>query len=320
MTKWNFGNDIVKEEKVITFFKYNPIDVKRTYGVLLIFQNEKQNKLQIHFEIEIICLKKIGRFYIFEINKKQVYVNEKKPNTTIDELVEKCGNVLYPLQIKVNSIGLVTTIINHKAIQNRWVIVQQKIKQAYKGKEVNLLLKNMNATLQDTDKTTLFLQRDWFMSLFFTSIYQNNKKDIKYFPFIPYTSGVAYEIKQIYKNYTHKKGTMIIEQKGECIDTRSESDILQGNLILVNKGEIVKGISDLKYHIHKNSSIVDAIIGSCQIDFPSGKNKKVIIEIYNLKEKTPKTETERNEEQEELEKKIPQPKKQKKKYFSFWKK
>lgn len=323
MAKLDFGNHVVvKEEKVLAPFKYNPIDVKRTYGVVLVFQDEKQTRLQIHYEIDAICLEQVGRYYIFEINKKQVYINEKAPDTTIDELVERCGKVLYPLRIKVNSLGLATTIINHEAIQNRWKIEQQKIKQSYKGKEVNLLLKNMDDILQDTNQTTaLFLERDWFMTLFFTSIYQNNKKSTKQFPLIPYTPTVTYEINQSHKNYSHKEGDIIIEQKGKCIDTRSENDILKGNLISANNGgKAIVGKSDLKYHIYKNSPIVDAITGSCQIDFPSGKSKKVTIEIYNLREKTPKTLTERNEEQEKIARETPQPKKHKKNYFSFWKK
>jgi len=321
MAKRDFGNIIVKEEKVLASFKFNPIDVKRTYGVLLIFKDEKQTKLQIHYEIDVICLEQVGRYYIFKINKKQVYINEKAPDTTIDELVERCGKVLYPLHIKVNSLGLATTIMNHKEIIERWKMEKQKIKQSYQGKEVNLLLKNMDDVLQDRNQTSeLFLERDWFMTLFFTPIYQNKKKDSTYFPLIPYTPTIAYEIKQIHKSHLHRDKDIIIEQKGKCIDTRSENDILKGNLISANKGKIIAGKSDLKYHIYKNSPIVDAITGSCQIDFPSGKSKKVTIEIYNLKEKTPKTAVERNEEQERIAKETPQPKKQKKKYFSFWKK
>ncbi len=327
MAKWDFGLDSIddiNEQKNTFSFAYNPIGIKRTYGVILRSEDEKRKKLQVHYQIDVICLDtEEDNTYTFELMKHQVYVNEKKPDATIDELVEQCGKVLYPLHIEVNSIGKAVRIINQHAIQQRWAHQKSKILQSYKGKEVDLLVKNMEDILQSVDKTTsLLLQRDWFMVLFFAPIYNttHTKNQKAQFPLIPYAPSVSYKATHTFEKHAHKEGDILISQKGTCNDDRDEIDIIRGNVISIRTPkQKVKGKLKLLYHIYKNSSIADAITGSCQINFPSGKSKKMEVEIYNLKEKEPISEAEKIALQEQEENNQPPPEKKKKKYFLFGK-
>lgn len=328
MAKWDFGTESIKSEKKqknVSGFIFKPFGVKRTYGVLLRSEDEKEKILQIHYEIDVICLddNEDGDTHIFELYKHQVYIDEKKPDSTIDELIEKCGKVLYPLKIETNSSGRVISILNQKEIYERWVLEKGGVKQSYKGPEVDLLLKNMEEILSNNDKlTTLLLQRDWFMTLFFTSIYKStygNSESID-IPFIPYAPSISYAINQNVDKYPSKKENILITREGKCNDLRSESDMNRGNIISINNvKKAVKGTLNFNYQLYENSSIVDSITGSCDVVFPSGKSKRMMVEIYNLKEKEPKSAAEKVIEKEKEEAKIEQPKKKKKIYRLFGK-
>ncbi|WP_103867235.1 hypothetical protein [Aquimarina sp. I32.4] len=324
MTKRDFGLNILETEKQETFssFQYNPIGVQRTYGVLLRSQNEKEEKVQIHYEIDIMCLEQKDKHnYIFEIYKHPVYANEKKPDSIIDELAASCGAIIYPLQIMVNSAGAAIEIINYKTLQERWKNTRSKIKQSYNGAIVNQLISNMDHMVDQPDRIKEeLLHKDWFMVLFFAQIYRNI--DVTHtiaLSLIPYKKSISYQVTQNRKRHPHKEKDILIEQKGKCIDIRNEQDILRGNLISLSKTPVVNGTSDFTYQIYAGSPIADAIVGHAQIDFPSGKKEIMDVEIYHLKNKTPQTSFEKEQAQKENENKVPIPEKKKKRYFFFGK-
>ncbi|WP_298538635.1 hypothetical protein [uncultured Aquimarina sp.] len=329
MARLDIGTSIIEETEndKLDHFSYNPLGVANTYGVVLISEDEKQQRLQIHYEIDVICLDETeDNHFEFEVFKHQVYINEKTPDILIDELSERCGKVMYPLLLKVNRQGLAVGILNQEDIIKRWETEKDSINQSYKGKETDLLLKNMDIVVNNTNQLTdLVLQRDWFIKLFFSPLYNINLTDKKKnkisFPFIPYAPGVIFETKNKMSTHSNKKNDIVIKQKGKCIDPRSERDILRGNLISIDKiKKPVKGKLDLKYQIYKDSSIADAITGVCNLDFPSGKIKNMTVEMYNLKNKTPLSSAKRAalfEITEEEEKNVP--KKKKKRFFFFGK-
>jgi len=326
MARLNFGTEILKDEKLKDFtstFKFLPENLKRKYGVVLVFQDEK-NKIQIHYEIDIICLGRLNeKDFKFEVFKNQVFINERVPDSIIDVLAERCGNVLYPLQVKVNNIGKVTSILNHNDIKSRWEKEKESIKQSYKGSSYDQIINSMEKVISNPKKVeNLFFQRDWFIKLFFVPIYNFNKlskldQNIE-LPFIPYKLPIKYSIKQFANIHPSKNGVIQIKRKGIYNDLRNEKDLKKGNLLSISKDKkATEGMIDLEYLIYKNSPIVDAITGECTLDFASENFKKLKIEIYNLKEKTPSSSLDKKEESLKVEQKIKPPKKRKK-MFSFF--
>ncbi len=328
MARLDFGTSMLNEDdddKKLLSFKFNPLGIARTYGVLFVSEDENRKKLQFHYEIDVICIEETqDDHFLFEIFKHQIYINEKTPDILIDELSERCGKVLYPLQLKVNRQGEIIKINNYQYIVDRWEAEKKAILRSYKGKEVTLLMKNMDAVIEDINKLTdMLLQRDWFITLFFAPIYNFNVTKNIALPFIPYQLGCPYEFKNKITKHTHKKEDVVIRLKGKCIDTRSERDILRGNLISLDKEKKrVKGKIDINYQFYKEAKLANAITGICSLDFPSGKSKKMTVEMYNLKNKTPLSSVQKEAISEEKkiaeEKKLP--KKKKKKRFSFFKK
>ncbi len=323
MAKLDFGTqDITEKDQEVVSITYNLSDIRRTYGVVLVSENEKEEKLQVHYEIDIICIDQIDEhMYIFELQKHQTYINGKKPNSILDELVEKCGAVLYPLHIKVNQAGEAISVENQASIQKRWETKKAEIKKSYTGKETEALAQNMGSIISDTARLSeLLFQRDWFINLFFAPVYRN-KEEITYrLPFIPYAPAVPYQLKRKATKHLHKEGDILINLKGNCVDKRSEKDILRGNMISLSKeAKQVCGICNITYRLYKSSPLIDMVTGSCSLDFPSKKKKKMTIEMYHLKNKRPLTWLEKQEVLKKQEEEAPQPTKKKKKYFLFGK-
>jgi hypothetical protein len=323
MAKLDFGTqNIINNDQEVVAINYNLLDVRRTYGVIFVSENEKKEKLQVHYEIDVICIdQRDEHTCIFELQKHQTYINEKKPDTIIDELVEQCGAVLYPLHIQVNQSGEAIGIENQESLQKRWEIKKNEIAKAYKGKETEVLIQNMDAIISDTDQVSeLLFQRDWFMNLFFIPIYKNKKQSVHKFPLLPYVPPILYQLKRKVTKHPHKEGDVFINLSGNCVDKRSEKDILRGNMISLSKDtKQGSGTCNLTYQLYKNSPLIDMITGSCKLEFPSKKKKKMTIEVYHLKNKRPLTSLEKQQALEKQEQEAPQPKQKKKKYFLFGK-
>ena len=323
MVKWDFGIDAIQaKNEVLATPVFAPLNVKRTYGVVLVETNETQKKTQIHYKVDVICIEETRKeHYIFELQKQQVFVNEKKPDGVLEELLARCGAVLYPLQIEVSALGQVLHITNIPDIQERWAKEKQHIVKTHKGKTTQLLVEKMDAVVNDGKQlTALLFQREWFINLIFAPIYNPLKTRKVQYPLLPYVLPIAYTTTRKAIAHQTKEGAVLLKFKGVCSDKRSEKDILNGYAIPVFKAEAgVRGALDMVYQLYKNAPMVDAITGTVNVDFPSGKTQHVAVEIYNLKTETPQSAKEKQEAIAKREAEAPQPKQKKKRYFLFGK-
>lgn len=95
-----------------TILQIPEIKSEKTYGVVL---NFLPKKLSIHYKIKV---NRNGEF--LEIIKEKTYVNNLEIDQTIEQLFEKAEQVLYPLQVSINSNGSINKILNSKEINDRW--------------------------------------------------------------------------------------------------------------------------------------------------------------------------------------------------------
>ncbi len=327
MSKRDFGLGILKDqmENTIALPVLHPEDIHRTYGVQISFEDEDKKQLLLHYEIDVMCLETEDEHtFVFELHKKQLFIDNKKPDMVMDQFAEQCGNVLYPLQVYVNTNGTILDLANYDMILQRWQVKKEILKREFSGKQVDTLLDAMDTKVADPSTIiTELKEQDWFVNLFFTPppsiITRNKSREIKV-PLVPYALPVAFTIKDTLTTHTNRKKDIIVSRKGIYSDSRTELDFLKGNTIVMDNSEkLPTGNVSLKYHMYDGSPIWDAIIGSCSLTFPSGKSNRVSIEIYHLKRKTPITEVEREAISKEKEENTPKPKQQKKRYFFFGK-
>jgi len=294
--KLDFGTNITNEEKSdsnLSLIKFDPLSLNRTYGVILTISEGKNNTTKIHYEIEVTCEEELSnRTYLFVLNKKQVFINEKPASTTNEEFAEQCGKVLFPLNIIVSKNGICKEIYNHNEIKNRWNLLEKKLKQTYKHQEyINQINQRKRLFENKQQLNKIVLEKDWFIQLFFSGILAPNEKKIKEFPL--YVQGkVPFRLSSIYKQHSKNKNKQIMHLKGVCVDKRSEYDILKGNPPTAIEANEASGVLDIKYQLNKQGHI-DSIVGNSAIEFISNKKREVAFEIYNLKSKIPVTKFEK---------------------------
>ena len=66
MAKLDFGTNIITEAESTSQYTshiFNPLGVARTYGVVFVFEDEVQKKLQIHYEVDVFCVNKTNDDY-----------------------------------------------------------------------------------------------------------------------------------------------------------------------------------------------------------------------------------------------------------------
>ncbi|MBL4746275.1 MAG: hypothetical protein JKY08_07890 [Flavobacteriaceae bacterium] len=298
---------------------YNPLNLKRTYGVVLNL-SEKGEKCKVHYECEVVFLKKdIYNCFYFSIHKKQIYINEKLPDIVFDELASQCGRTIYPIEVKISSYGVLMDITNHEEIKERWSNKKKTLAKYYKGKEVTTLFEKMDVTIASYTKLMTVLKKEWFIVLFFSPIhagYGRPKSSIDLMlDMLPYKLPIKYNVTQCVTENEIEIGGLMYRQKGNCVDIRDEIDILKGNFFTTgNVAQLAKGELDISYEIYKDSPVFDRILGSCSLKLPSGYVKKIEIEIYNLVEKQTLTVAEKYQKAIKQQEKEPKPKKR----FTFW--
>ncbi len=323
--KWDFGTTAKNEasDGNTHLIEYSPLGLNRTYGVIININDGKNKQTKVHYEIEITCEEEItDKTYLFVVNKKQVFVNEKPASTMNEEFAEQCAQAYFPLKLVVNTNGEYESIFNFKEIKQRWHRIEKKLKQVYKNELYSSQINQRSLFFETVGQLNrVLLEKDWFIQLFFKSNLRGAKGVVSTLP-IFVTGAILFKTNVIYKEHPKNTNKIIAQVKGVCIDDRTESDILKGNPPTEKKTSDVKGTLDFKYQLNSKGWI-DSIVGDCKVVFASAKQRQVSLEVYNLKSKVPKTKFEEQqgiEKQEDKEKDELKGKQQKKIYSLFGKK
>ncbi|MGY0040475.1 hypothetical protein [Pedobacter sp. NJ-S-72] len=135
---------------------------------------------QVHYEIEVSWIRELNEAsFLFELDKKQVYINNKAPDKIVDKLAEEMGKILYPLQIVTNKYGFLTGIANIGVVRERWLVQKKSIVQRYEGKISDDAIAAMDSSLSDLGGLIETIKKDWFIALLFSGIYGLKQGDSK---------------------------------------------------------------------------------------------------------------------------------------------
>jgi hypothetical protein len=81
--------------------------------------------------MEVECIQSHYNNCVFEINRKQVFIDQQAPDLKIEQIAEACAHAIFPIQLKVNQEGNIVKIENHEAIKNRWVPIKNRLLKYY---------------------------------------------------------------------------------------------------------------------------------------------------------------------------------------------
>lgn len=200
---------------------------KRKYGFSLENYENEFLKTKIHYEVEIVHLKKEATTNNVEINRKQVYINNKEPEFIIEQLADKISQTIFPIQVKVSGHGEIESIANHDEIKKRWASKQQDLQDYYEGDLSEKIIAKATICFNNEGLLLESLTKNWFFNLYFKPIYGSYTplQEIKYNTQFPVNGNNATEFQltqNIEKAYT-KNNKLIINAVGDFTENNFEN-------------------------------------------------------------------------------------------------
>ncbi|WP_433812737.1 hypothetical protein [Flavobacterium johnsoniae] len=272
--------------------KHSSFHETRKYGYRYQdFENEKLIK-EVHYEVEINC--KTSNTYndfIFEINRKQVYINNKVPNLLVGQMLEKCAKVIFPIKIIPAEDGTISEIENHKEIVQRWNSLKEHLGSYYYSEAAYKILNNVQNIILNKQKLERSLNKDWFFHLYFSPLYIDyplqTPQTYKWKSPVLGNQSIDYKVNHTIDEYYTSTGKIIINAKGKSIDERSIEEFLQG--IDYPKAKL-QGIScktlesemEVKYKLYAEDRSIFSISSTYHTKISDTKNKIQKISLYHL--------------------------------------
>lgn len=317
MARFDFGTNLLDmKSKEDIQFSMDPLHTQRTYGASFIFKDNDIQKLQIHYRIDLICLEQNDRGnYVFEMRKHQVFINQKAPSSSLDQLMDRCGKVLYPIQVELTRSMQILRILNIEDIRQRWQEQEKEIKLHYNGKVVSSIVNRMAWILSNPNSIlTSLVENDWFYKVFFSNPYRvfsdTSQEIVESYPIFPNEKPIAFKIKEDVNTQPKREETIVIFKKGVVEQTTGD-----------DRNNIKNGSIGFNYYFSPDTQLVDGVVGNCNVYLQSGKTKRVEIEIHNQKQNKPnkgiEIDAEEHKQNQEVAERIK--KARKKKWFSVFK-
>lgn len=299
---------------------FNPAGLNRTYGVIFDVVSGKKS-FRINYEIGLRYTGKLNDYYfLFELSRKEVFIDHKLPETLIDQLSAGCGEIIYPLEVISGTSGEFMGINNKKIIAQRWNDKREELSRYYVGEKAEEILNQMDHALSSDRHLVTSVFSDQFISLYFSKVYLFSKKDFQkefeiFVPVMPFNTAVKYTVQQYTDRSATDNGTIKVSQKGYCSDPRSMEDMAKGMPIpiadpLLQGNAALEGNFELNYSLYAKDNTINSITGSFTLSAANG-NREVKVQVYHLREKDVINETADKtiEKQEE---------KKRKGFFSFF--
>lgn len=244
--------------------------ILRNYGVIFKYFKNEIDFTQIHFEVDIFYKgQSPSGNYHFIIDRKKVYINETAPELILEQLAEKAGSCLYPMEIATSPEGPFEEIINYEEIKKRWNTKKIELQDYYKGALTEKIIANIDAVYSSKNKMEMALNDDLFLTLFFMPIYRKHVDRIaeykKEIAFVPFKQALQYNIIQEVDKFLTESKKQLISIKGFSEESVS------------NEPELV-----VDYKINNETKSIFSIVGSVNLQKEKNKTQKIEIEMYQL--------------------------------------
>ena len=205
------------------------------YTVTLTYHGNNDTRLKFNSEISRMTVDDDTTSY-FQITRSDVRVNDEDTADYIAaDLAAQCGNVLYPLQVKIGQDGDILSILNHPEIQQRWKEKKVHLKQYFTGAEADSYIDDTGDTLEQETALLHAIRQDIFLSAFFRVQCAGNRDSFNasYFLF-PFEAPVVYDV----------------------IPTGNR---IMNNLRQTGKEENGNGTLEIKYTFHKIHGLIQSL-------------------------------------------------------------
>ena len=173
----NSGQPIVLHLDSVLFNA--PMNFNHRYGVIFQFPKDK-----MHFEIDCIYTGRIpDDVYQITINREQVYINEKEPDSMMYEAADKMAKAVYPLVLHINRERKIEEISNYTEIVERCEKVKEELPKYYAGEYAEKHIGQFEKHYNSPNDLINCIENDLFYQLFFLPIqglYENLQKTMQH--------------------------------------------------------------------------------------------------------------------------------------------
>lgn len=276
-----------------TSLQLNPFGQNRDYGFTL--QNFDNDKLvtTVHYKATISCVTTHDDSFSFEINRKQIYIDNLAPDLKVEQIADASSEAIFPVELKVSGKGEIQEITNHKRIINRWFPIKERLSKYYQGNIISEMLLKIETTLVNKNLLTESICKTWFFHLYFKPLYTNytQEKPNSYSWESPIFGNqvISYDVQQTMEEYYSATDKIFINCKGKSIDKRSIDEVLNG--CNYPKSEMagieiqpLESEMEVQYKLYGEDRSIFSIIGTYKTKITEQKYKTTQIEIYHLPE------------------------------------
>ncbi|KIA94529.1 hypothetical protein OA88_22095 [Flavobacterium sp. JRM] len=255
------------------------------------FENEKLIK-EVHYEVDINCKTRHSyNDFIFEINRKQVYVDNKEPDLLVEQMLEKCAKAIFPIRIIPAEDGTLSEIDNHDEILQRWCSLKEYLGSYYYSDVAYKILNKVHKLILNKQELEKSLNQDWFFHLYFSPLYIDypleTSQIYKWKSPVFGNQSIGYNVNHTIEEYYTATDKIIINAKGKSSDERSIEEVLQG--IDYPKAKL-QGIAyktlesemEVKYKLYAEDRSIFSIISTYETKINDTKNKTQKITLYHL--------------------------------------
>lgn len=270
-------------------FKPNPKKVN--YAVMYTIKEGEDEINTLKFEVSIEFKERTQNgFFIYEINKSEIFINNEEPNYMLDELSEKISNIIYPLKIVTNQENKWIGIHNADEILKRWEKEKTNKNDYFDGDWVNQCQEMSKKVFKNQTSLTASLANDYFLNTFFSGIYTNFTPYFKFentfnFPLLTNFDPLQYKVTQVIDEYLDEYNQVILDQEGELDDERTKADLESGQIFNIasedSNAEKAKGTFKAKYFLNHTDNSIESVFLLCDIELDKPKSVEIVIAIKN---------------------------------------
>ncbi|KAF2336910.1 hypothetical protein [Flavobacterium daemonense] len=264
----------------------------RVYGFLYEnFQNDIL-KNQVFYEIEV-TFKDFNGNYVFEINRREVHINNKIPASKIEQIANVAGQAIFPIRIKLKRDGQIDEILNQNEIAKRWSIERKNIFEYYKGSNAETIISKIDDLFLDECRLMQSINQNWFFHLFFKPLYvsYSEKLRIKHIWKSPVFGNQFIEygaVQTVQEKYSHDD-KISINVDGISIDERTIDEIRSGYNFSKSKfseseAACVESKFNVDYKLYTEDRSIFSVNGTFDTKIDENTNHKIQVEIYHLAE------------------------------------
>lgn len=284
MTKNPFHTDLLSAVNL----KLNPKGFNGVYGCMIEFQSDQDSNLlryKQHFEY---LGENNGQNHLFRITRfDNIYINDREPDSFLQELGQEVSGVLYPLDVECNPIGNLKTIVNFEEIQERWNVKKGQLLTKHKNESTVKYIERVSYSLAFKERFLNKLNSDYFLALYFKPIFVYYTAFLNFetqlsFPILGSAKPVNFNINQAIDEKALQRNEYRIHISGSIDDERSLVDLEQKleypNYSSENNED--KGSCDISYLLNDETRIIEGINGVFDLKF--GRTRKILVKMFLL--------------------------------------